>query len=67
MPVISDETQLVDLVGPRSWMLFNILSLRGDFLQLSPSQWDDDDEFAKLRRYVTNLKVVAKFCETWNL
>ena len=67
LPVITDETQLVDLVGPRSWMIFNILKLRGDFLLICPSKWDDDGEFGRLRRFVTNLKVVVKNCETRSL
>ena len=57
LPVISDETELVDLVGPRSWMIFNILGLKGDFIFTCPTQWDGNEEFARIRRYVTNLKV----------
>ena len=57
LPVICDDTLLADLVGSRSWLIFNILGLKGDFLFKCPSQWDEDEEFARLRRYVTSLKV----------
>ena len=40
-----------------SWLLFNVLELEGTFLHKSTSEWEEDEEFIKFIRYVSNLKV----------
>lgn len=60
LPTIEKDTRLVDLVGPRSWLLFNVLQIEGTFLHKATSKWEEDEEFFKFSRYARNLKVNAK-------
>ena len=60
LPTIEKETRLVDLVGPRSWLLFNVLQIEGTFLHKATGEWEEDEEFFKFSRYARNLKVNAK-------
>ena len=32
LPTIQKETRLVDLIGPRSWLILNVLEMEGTFL-----------------------------------
>ena len=57
LPTIEKDTRLVDLVGPRSWLLFNVLQIEGTFLNKATSEWEEDEEFFKFSRYARNLKV----------
>ena len=63
LPLIELETQLVDLIGSRSWAIFNILNISGSFLLKPAKEWDEDEEFIHYSRYVRNLKVVNDMSE----
>ena len=42
-----DKPNLGSFVGPRSWMLFNILHANGTWLQNDVSQWHQNEENLK--------------------
>ena len=63
LPVLNRGTKLIDLIGSRSWAIFNILEICGSFLWKPTKDWDTDEEYIHYSRYVRNLKVVNDMSE----
>ena len=65
LPTIQKETRLVDLIGPRSWLILNVLEMEGTFLHKPPAEWEEDVEYEKFCHYARNLKVITESCQVF--
>ena len=66
MPKINGiSCTLTQLIGPRSWLLFDLLGLkrRQDWLQLKPKDWPKMEDYTIARDFVVNLEVVNDSAE----
>ena len=57
------EPRLPILVGPNSWLLFNLLGMTGDWLALPPAQWHTIAEFRSMQDILNNISVVNDAAE----
>ena len=57
------NTELQDLCGPYSYMLFTILGLNSDWLRKDPKEWSQSDDYKEMEEYVRSLKVVNDTAE----
>ena len=62
-PTITPITQLIDLVGPDSFMFFHILGLDYEWLRVSPTEWEASQSFKEAREFVETVKVVNDCAE----
>ena len=60
---LSENTQLKDLVGENSWMIFHVLGLSHDWLEQDPSKWCEDKDYCVAEEWVRTAKVVNDSCE----
>ena len=60
---ITAETTLADLVGPQSYLVFDMLNIKSDWLKEPVDTWQDDSDYAKAHSIVKNLKVVNDVAE----
>ena len=60
---LTGKTELSDLCGPNSYMLFTILGTDSDWLHLSPDQWNDNAQYMEMEEYVRTVKVVNDAAE----
>ena len=60
---ITPATKLVDLVGPGSLLLWDILGLGYGWLSVYPSEWENSVEFRSIRYYVKTVKVTNNVAE----
>ena len=58
-PKVKSTTKLVDLVGQKSYLLFSLLGLDCNWLQLDPMDW----EFQKMNQFVRSVKTVNDCAE----
>lgn len=62
--VISDEgVKLHELVDEDSWMVFNILEMKGEWLNDEPAKWIDSDEYRLMCDFVSGLRVTNDTAE----
>ena len=64
--VILDDDQSVklpDLVEEDSWLTFNVLELKGEWLSEDPKDWDKSDEYRLMCEFVSALKVTNDTAE----
>lgn len=58
-PELRERTQLWDLFGPGSWLLFKLLGIEGkSFVKKSVGEWESDMDYRKVKNVVENIKVV---------
>ena len=62
-PVLTQNRQLHELLGSRSWLLFDLLHCEGDWLYLPPDQWVENPEYIYMSSIVTNIAVVNDAAE----
>ena len=62
-PILSPNTELTDLLGPNSWLIFKLLGLSGDWLWRDCSDWKEIEEFQAFENYVTHTKVINDCAE----
>ena len=60
---LTRKTELWDLCGPNSYMLFNILGTDSDWLHLSPEEWKESSQYREMEEYVRTVKVVNDLAE----
>lgn len=58
-----DHPELVDMVGPNSWLIFELLDCQGGWLSQNPAEWDNDDEYVRMYGIVRHLAVVNDTAE----
>ena len=62
-PDILEKTQLVDLVGPKSWFLFLKLKVESGWLRKDMKLWPDDPDFGAVNRFVRTVKTTNDTAE----
>ena len=62
-PVITEKTELVDLITPQSFKFFSILKLESDWLAKSPDKWVEEETYRKAMTYVRTAKVTNDVAE----
>lgn len=60
---LSPETNLVDLLGRNSFLLWDILGLDWQWLSFSPAEWDQFPSYQKMMEYVCTVKVTNDCAE----
>ena len=63
LPEVTESSELTDFIGTNSWLVFDILGIKGDWLEKSVTEWEDFPEFLTLQSYIDNLKVVNDTAE----
>ena len=58
MPAITLSTQLKDLVGSDSWLLFRLMNEQPAFLTKPASMWEKDDDYVRIKSRLSRMKVV---------
>ena len=58
-----DESSLSVFIGPRSWLLFDLLHHRGDCLHEPISDWENSEEYLKMATIVAEIAVVNDTAE----
>ena len=61
--ILTTETQLVDLLGSNSFLLWDILGLDWEWLKEDPSQWEMPTSYQKMKEYVLTVKVTNDCAE----
>ena len=61
-PTVKMTTQLKDLIGPKSWLMFSLFN-DADWLKLQVKCWKTDDRFKEMLEFATHLKVVNDLAE----
>ena len=61
--LLCNAQSLASFVGSRSWQLFSLLGASGRWLQLPPSQWSEDEEYARKATVIRQLAVVNDAAE----
>ena len=56
LPVVSEETKLLDLISPRSFKFFTILDTDNKWLEIDSGLWDSDKNFQSARDFVKTVK-----------
>ena len=62
-PVVTEDTELWDLVTPKSWQFFDIVKSNPVWLTQSISEWDSDPDYCDIKAFVSSVKVVNDSCE----
>ena len=58
-----DAPQLFEFVGSRSWLIFSLLNLNADGMQLPPADWSQDADIIRFKSAVHNINVVNDAAE----
>ena len=58
MPTVTAFTQLKDLIGPESWVLFKLINEQPLFLSKPASLWERDECYIRIKSRLQHLKVV---------
>ena len=62
-PVVTDKTQLWDLVTPQSWQFFDIVKSDPNWLTQNVSEWENNPDYRQVKGFVSTVKVVNDGCE----
>ena len=60
---MSPRPSLDSFIGKRSWLIFHKLDAVGDWLQLDVHDWSENDEYQRMRLFLSDLKVVNDLAE----
>ena len=58
-PVVTEDTELWDLVTPKSWQFFDIVKSDPVWLTQPVSEWDQDPDYMEIKDFVSTVKVVS--------
>ena len=58
MSLITPFTQLKDLIGPESWLLFKLINEQPAFLSKPASLWEKDKDYICIKSRLLHLKVL---------
>ena len=64
-PVVSEDTELWDLITAKSWQFFSIVKSDPNpkWLTQPVSEWDSDPDYTDIKAFVSTVKVVNDSCE----
>ena len=57
MPLVTPSTQLKDLIGPESWLLFKLFDEQPVFLSKPASLWEKDKDYIRIKSRLLHLIV----------
>ena len=60
---ITPATRIYDLVGPRSFLMWDILGIGYDWLRKDIEHWESSQEYLEMRDYVRSVKVTNDAAE----
>ena len=60
---LQDKTELHDLVGPKSYVLFSILGIDYEWLQQKPEEWESSSDYKEMESFVRTVKVTNDVAE----
>ena len=60
---LNERSELHDLVGPKSYRLFSILSTDYERLQQKPEEWENSPDFKEMENFVRTVKVTSDVAE----
>ena len=63
LPVVSEETELLDLISPHSFKFFTILDMDYKWPEIDPELLDSDKNFRSARDFVKTVKVTNDVAE----
>ena len=63
MPTVTTFTQLKDLIGRGSWILFKLINKQPLFLSKPASLWERNECYIRIKSRLQHLKVVNDFSE----
>ena len=52
------ETELIGLVGGRTWLAYKLLGFRGEWLTLPAAEWTSNPKHVKLKATLQKLQMV---------
>ena len=58
LPDIAGFKDMSDLIGPNSWYLLKLANIHGDWLKKHVSVWQDSQDYAKFKEFISNMSVV---------
>ena len=58
MPILTSSTQLKDLFGPESLLLFKLINEQPMFFSKPASKWEQDENYQQIKSRLLHLKVV---------
>ena len=58
-----DVVKLHEFAGERSWLIFELLNINADWMQLPPSSWAGSQSFVRFKNLVDSLEVVNDCAE----
>ena len=61
--MLTEDTELWDLVTHKSWQFFDIVKSDLVWLTQSISEWESDPDYCKIKQFVSSIKVVNDSCE----
>ena len=61
--VLDEATELADLVGESSWLLFDVTSSPHEWLEKLPEHWSEDDHYNELKNLILSMKVTNDVAE----
>ena len=62
-PVLTPTTTLASLITSLSWFPFYLLNLSSKWLELPPSQWEQDEDYKAMRRFSRSVKLTNDVAE----
>ena len=62
-PDLTDETEIPELIGPRSWFLFDLLHKSPEWLRSPAEEWENDEEYNEINSIIMNLSVTNDTAE----
>ena len=62
-PILTSRTQLKDLVGPNSFVLFELIKIKPDFLEIPAKDWEGNPSFINIKGAISHLKVTNDTAE----
>ena len=62
-PEVTQETELWDLVTPKTWQFFDIVKSDPMWLTKPVSDWESDTDYKQIKNFVSTVKVVNDGCE----
>ena len=60
---LTETTELQDLVGPYTHMIFTILGTDEDWLEQDPAKWQESESYREMEDFVRNVKVTNDTAE----
>ena len=63
LPTLLPDIDLVNLVGPNSWLIFQILKINTNWMAQPAITWKLNLDFCKFENYVKSIRVVNDIAE----